>query len=184
MKSFSLFALVAGLLALAGCSSTPSKVDTGPVRARTFNFVVRNPNQSPDYADNRQAVHTLIQTAITKNLSARGVSRVDSGGDITVGYLVIVGDNASTAAINDYFSYGADSTALQDKAFKAYTGNKNPNYFEAGTLVVDLVDSKSFKLLKRNYATRPLLRDVSSEVRAERLQEVVDEILRDLRIAR
>jgi hypothetical protein len=180
MKLTSLLILTAATLALAGCSSTPTKVDSGTIHARSFNFVVRN-TPPPAYADKRQAVHTMIQQAITKDLSANGVTKVNSGGDVTVGYLLIVGNNASTAMINDYFGYGENAGALQDKAHEAYTSNKNPNYFEAGTLVIDIVDSKTFKLLKRGYATRPLLKDITDEARAARIQEVVDEILRGVR---
>jgi hypothetical protein len=175
--------LAAGAMTLAGCSSTPTKVDTGLIRARTFSFIDPGPKASPAYADNRQVIHAMIQDAITKNLATKGVTRVGSGGDVTVGYLVIAGNNATTTSINDYFGYGSDATGLLDKAHDAYTGSKNPNYFEAGTLVIDLTDSKSFKLLKRGYATRPILRDLPADARAARIQEVVDEILRNLRIA-
>ncbi len=183
MKPKLVLLLAAGAMALAGCSSTPSKVNTGPIHARTFSFVDPGPKPTPAYADNRQAIHALIQEAITKNLAAKGLTRTASGGDVTVGYLIIAGNNASTTSINDYFGYSSDDTALLDKAQKAYTSNKNPNYFEAGTLVIDVIDSKTFKVLKRGYATRPLLRNLPTDARVARLQEVVDEILSDLRIA-
>ena len=174
---------IVGVLTLAGCSSTPSKVDHGSITAKTFNFVNRAARPAPTYSDNRQVAHTLIQEAITKNLADRGVTKVEAGGDLTVGYLLIVGNNASTASINEHFGYGPDAAELQDKAQKAYAGSKAPNYFEAGTLVIDLTDSQTFKLLKRGYASRPLLRDLSADARAARVQGVVDEILRDVRIA-
>jgi hypothetical protein len=72
---------------------------------------------------------------------------------------------------------------LLEKAHAAYTGGKNPNYFEAGTLLIDIIDGKSFKVLKRGHATRPILRDLPAEARASRIQEVVDEILGDVRFA-
>jgi hypothetical protein len=168
-------------MTLAGCSSTPTKVDTGPMRGRTFNFVDPGPKPSPAFADNRQVIHGMIQDAITRNLSTKGVSRVAAGGEVTVGYLVIVGNNTTTASINDYFGYSEDSAALHDKAQDAYTGRKDPNYFEAGTLVIDVLDSKSLKLLQRGYASRPVLRNLPPDARAARLQEVVDQILRDVR---
>ena len=125
----------------------------------------------------------MIQDAITRTLSMRGVNKVPQGGDITVAYLVITGNNASVSTVNDYFGYRDDTTDLNDKAFKAYTKSNNPNYFEAGTLVIDLIDTRTSKLLKRGYASRPLLRNPSSDTRAARLQEVVDEIFQDLRIS-
>ena len=105
------------------------------------------------------------------------------GGDVTVTYLVIVGNNTTTESISTYFGYSEDSSALHDKAHVAYTNTKNPNFFEAGTLLIDIIDSKSFKLLKRAYATRPLLRDLPPDAEAARIQEVVDEILSSLRVA-
>ena len=175
-------ALAAGL-ALAGCSSTKTKVDKGPIKAHTFNFIGTMPKPTPGYADQRQVVHTLVQRAITKNLAGRGITEVNGGGEVIVAYLIIVGNNASIMSINDFFGYRDDTQALNDKAYDAYTGSKAPNYFEAGTLIIDFIDPKSFKLLKRNYATQPILRDLPEDVRAERIQEIVDRILQDVRVA-
>jgi len=184
MKLPSLVVLTAGALALAGCSSTPTKLDSGAIHAQTFSFVAQAGKPSPDYVDGRQIIHPMVQGAIARSLGARGLNQVASGGDVTVSYLIITGNNASTTAIDDYFGYGEDAYALHEKAQKAYTSSKNPNYFEAGTLLIDIIDGKSFKLLKRNYATRPILRNLPNDARAARIQEVVDEILRDVRVAR
>jgi len=183
MKLHPILFLTVGVVALAGCSSTPSEVHTGAIHARTFSFVNVAGKPTPTYADNRMDLHPIVQGAITRNLSGRGLTPVASGGDVTVGYLIIVGNNASTTSISDYFGYGEDAAALQDKAHAAYTGNKNPNYFEAGTLVIDLIDTKTFKLLQRGHASRPILKNLPTEARAERIGEVVDEILRDVRVA-
>ena len=140
MKLNSLLVLAVAILVLSGCSSTPTHVDKGPIHARTFNFVNRGARPSPDYADERQAVHAMIQSAITTNLASHGVSKVDAGGDVTVGYLVIVGNNVSTTMISEYFGYGQNAAGLQEKAQKAYTSYDSPGYFEAGTLVIDIID--------------------------------------------
>ena len=171
------------LLALAGCSSSsPTHVDSGKIRATSFSYVNTGPKPTPGYAENRAPIHSMIQGAITRSLGSRGLTQVATGGEVTVAYLIITGNNASTASINDFFGYGDDATALHEKAHKAYTGNKNPNYFEAGTLLIDLIDTKTYKLLKRGYATRPILRELPDDARAARIQEVVDEILRDVRV--
>jgi hypothetical protein len=177
MKLNSFFALAVAALALAGCSSTPTKVDSGTIHGRTFNFVNRGDQPAPDYADNRQAIHEMIQNAITKNLSVRGVTRVASRGDLTVCYLIIIGNTATTEAINDYFGYREGANELHEIAHDAYTGGKSPNYFEAGTLVIDIIDNKNNKLVKRNYGTETIIRNLAAEERAERIQEVVDRIL-------
>ena len=182
MKLFPGLVVAAGAVLLAGCASTPTKVDTGQIRAATFDFVDGGVKPGPGYADNRGRVHGVIQDAITKNLAARGVKRVTTGADVTVAYLVILGNNVSTRAINDYFGYRDDVWALHEKAQAAYTSTGNPNSFEAGTLLIDIIENTGFKVRARNYATRQLLRNPSEDVQAARIQEVVDAVLRDVRI--
>jgi uncharacterized protein DUF4136 len=181
MKSFSMLLLATGIFTLASCS-TPAHVDTGTIHASSFSFVTVSSKPAPDYADKSPQLHAAIQQAISNTLSAYGVRQVPSGGDLTVRYLVIVGNNASTTTINDYFGYTEEVLALENKAHSAYTGANNPNYFQAGTLLIDLLDSRSYKLLKRGYATRPILRDQTADRQAARIQEVVDEILADLKV--
>jgi hypothetical protein len=169
------------LIAAAGCSSTRGKIDAGPISARTFNFINTEGRPAPEFADQRQQIHALVQNAITQCLARRNISRVEKGGDVTVAYLIITGNNAVTSSIDDYFGYGRDASALLDKAHKKYTNSNNPNYFEAGTLLIDIIDTKTWKVLHRGYATRELLRNPSAEQQTERLNEVVEEILAGVR---
>jgi len=182
MKHTLLLALGLATLLSAGCS-TPTKVDHGPIQASTFSFISTAGRPQPAYADQRAEVHKDIQAAITANLAAHGVSHVQNGGDVTVAYLIIAGNNATTTSINDYFGYGRDVAALDDIAHEKYTNNKNPNYFEAGTILIDILDSHSSKLLKRNYVTRPLLANPTDAARAAYIQEAVNEALQGLRIS-
>lgn len=184
MKISPYLALALATLFAAGCSSTPSKVDKGPVQASTFSFIDGGSRVAPGSVDTREQVHATIQDAITRNLAGKGLTRVQAGGDLTVAYLVVIGNNVSTEAISTYFGYGRDTSELHDKAQDAYTSAKNPNYFEAGTLLIDVLDSKTYKLLKRSYVTRPLLAKASADVRVDRIEEAVNATLKDFRVAR
>ena len=176
-------AVLTGLL-ITGCSSTPKRVDHGPVKAHTFSFVKGGTTPAAAAAAAREAVHLLFQDAITQDLAGKGLQKVATGGDVTVAYLIIVGNNATTESINTYFGAGRDASGLSDKAHEAYTENKNPNYFEAGTLVVDILDSKTYEVLYRNYGVRPVLRNPTAATRAASIQEAVKEILSNLRLAK
>src|SRR5262245_45876772 len=158
MKLQAFLILAVGALVLAACSSIPTKVEHGTIHARTFSFVDPGAKPHPYFSDNRQIVHTMIQDAIAKNLAGRGLSKAAAGGEITVAYLVIIENNVSPTSIRDYYGYNSDVTVPLDEARSGYAGSKNGDYFEAGTLVIDIIDSKSFKLLKRGYATRQLFR--------------------------
>jgi len=183
MKNSVLLTLSLAALVLAGCS-TPTQVNSGPIRAATFSFVAGAGQTTPSFADGRQQAHAMIQDSITKNLAAKGLTKMASGGDVIVAYLIITGNKVSSEAIETYFGYGRDGLALADKASTAYANSKNPNYFEAGTLLIDVIDAKTYKLLKRSSTTRELLANPTAEVRAERIQEAVDAVFADLRIAR
>lgn len=127
----------------------------------------------------------MIQEAITRNLAAKGVSSVPSGGDITVAYLVIAGNNVSTTSLNDYFGYGTDATELVDKVHKEQSiKGGNRNYFEAGTLVIDLINSQTSKVLKRASVQSSILRNLPPDVRQARLQSLADQALSDLHISK
>lgn len=184
MKSSFLLPLNLAALLIAGCSSAPTKVDSGAIRAATFSFIDGGIKPAPAYTDGREQVHAMIQDSINRNLAGKGLQKVASGGELIVAYLVIVGNNANTELMDTYFGQGRDAAALHDQAHVAYNRSKNPNYFEAGTLLVDLLDAKTYKLLKRAHVTRPVLRNPTVKARADQIQEAVDAVLRDVRIAR
>jgi hypothetical protein len=180
MKLRLLSGLAVAAVVLAGCK-TSTHVDKGPIKAATFSFLRAGPLPEGAFTEKRQHIHAYIQEAITGNLAAKGVRAVPQGGDVTVAYLIIVGNNASTSAINDYFGYGPDAFALADKAHSEYTGGKERNYFEAGTLLIDVIDARTQKVLARNYVTRPVLRNPPDDVRKARLGEAVNEVLSQVR---
>jgi hypothetical protein len=181
MRLALLSVLAVALIAIAGCK-TATHVDTGPIKAATFSFLHPGPLPEAAFAENRQQVHAFVHEAIASDLAAKGLKQVPAGGDVTVAYLIVTGNNVSTSAINDYFGYSPDAMALADKAHKAYTDNDQRNFFEAGTLLIDIVDSRTHKLLRRNYVTRPLLQNPTAEVRQARIQEAVNEALKGLRV--
>jgi hypothetical protein len=173
------------VLAFAGCSSVKTHVDKGPVSAHTFSFLDTASRQAPAFSDNRKEAHALIQQALIKNLAAKGVSYVPSGGEVTVAYLVIVGNNATTTSLNGYFGYTEDSDALVSKVHKEQAINGDERAaFESGTLVIDILDPHTSKLLERRSIKAPILRDLTIENRATRVQAIVDQALSNVPISR
>jgi hypothetical protein len=176
------FLLLTALI-IAGCSSTPTHVDKGVVQAHTFNFINGGIALTPPATDKRSAANQQIQEAIIKNLAAKGLTRTDGAGDVIVAYMIIIGNNVSTEAITTYFGTGRDANALHDMAHEAYTSSPNPNRFQAGTLLIDVIDGKTYELLYREFAVRPIMWQATAEERAGRIQEAVDAALQKLRVA-
>jgi len=95
-----------------------------------------------------------------------------------------VGNNVATTSLNSYFGYTPDSEALVEKVHSQQTGSEaSRGYLETGTLVIDVLDPATSKLLQRRSLQAPLLRDLPAEKRTERVQEIVDQTLRDLPIS-
>jgi hypothetical protein len=169
---------------ITGCSSVKMRVDQGQVTARTFSFYNPGPRALPENTEIRQQAHVLLQEAITKTMAAKGVTRVPAGGDVTLAYLVVVGNNVTTTSLNQYFGYSSDATALVSKVHEAQAvDSKSRSYFEAGELILDLFDPATSRLLQRRSIHAQILRNLSAEVRAERVQAVVDQLLADVRIS-
>jgi len=167
--------------ALAACSSVKNHVDKGPVKAHTFSFLNTGSRQLPTYAEESAQAHAMVQQAITKNLAAKGIAHVPSGGDITVAYLIVVGNNSTTTSLNGYFGYTQDSEALVQKVHSQQTGgDKARGYAEAGTLVIDIANPATSKLLQRRSIQAQVLRNLPLETRTERAQAIVDQALKDV----
>jgi len=141
-------------LFLAGCSSVPTRVDKGPVAAKTFSFLPQKPS----------------------GLAAQR-------GEVEVGYLIVVADNASTAAYDENFGYGPDATKLAEKAHQHLSKSNRRDYFEVGALVIDLVDTSSDRLIYRSYVHAEVL-ELSADQRAARIKQLVDSCLGSLRVAK
>ena len=170
--------------AVAGCSSVKVHVDKGQVRARTFSFMDTGSRRLANNTDPGQEAHALIQQALINNLAVKGVKYVPTGGDVTVAYLVVIGNNVQTTSLNDYFGYTDESAAIVDKLHAEQTGgDAKRGYFEDGTLIIDIVSPSTSKLLQRRSIQAPPARDLPTEARAKRIQSIVDQALKGVPIS-
>ena len=180
-----LLLFAAGALALWGCATKPTtRYSSGPIKARTYNFVRLVENQEAPYADNRAEAHALVQAAIEVTLASKGLTRVETNGAVAVLYLIIIRDSTSTGTINDYFGYSDSGCDLQELAHQIFVLDKrNQTPFPAGTLVIDIVNMEQRKVLWRNFVCRPILRHLPIKQRQARVQEAVHEVFKGLPIA-
>jgi hypothetical protein len=180
LRNSALFGCMLALGLVTACSSVKTRVDKEPIKARTFSFLNTGSRPAPGYADTRTQAHEVLQQAITRWFAGKGVSSVASGGDITVAYLVVVGNNSTTTSLNSYFGYTDDAQKFVEKVHSEQTGGQQRGYFEAGTLVIDVLQTSTGKLLQRRTMQAQVLRNLPLDSRKTRVQEIVDQTLRDL----
>ena len=164
----------ASLLALAGCASmnVSSYLERGAdVRQyRTFNWEPADTLSTGDpRLDNNQFFDERVRRDIETHLTARGFEKMMSGpADLSVHYHAFITQQIEARNIDHGDGY-RDKNASQ------------PYVYEAGTLLIDLVDPRTKKLVWRGWAEGSLDRVIDNQALMEqRIGEVVARILEKL----
>jgi hypothetical protein len=171
------------LLAIAGfafvsCSpgiDMPKGTSKGFTSAR---MVKRDPNRPPSTEAIEVQVHRMIQKSLANRFEANGIAFGKNDADLTVAYLVIYQEPGMTARYEDYFGYGRDADKISDVAhIRGALDNKRADYFQRAGILVDVIDSRTNKLVFRNLATGDVVRGTSDSNRAARIDAAIAEAL-------
>jgi hypothetical protein len=173
MKMIGGVAAGAALLTLS-CSTTSVATDHDPnvdfSRFRTFAFLGGHIWVNGMADDNNTLVKDRIRNSVIATLNTRGMQQVTSNPDVYVGYLAGARTKTEIEAVSPYI-----------QGFGPYFGNGGwwgPMYsdwwartYNEGTLVIDVVDASSRKLVWRAYAVTEVDKPVVNE---QKMQKVVD----------
>lgn len=172
-KTLSYLASAALAITCLSCSSVD--LPKGSSRGYTSARLVRaNPNRTEEFADKDVKLNRMIQKSLGQEFRNHGLRVDPNNGELIVAYLILIQDNSSTLALDDYFGYNSDFDAIVDRAqIKGVVENKRPDVFQAGTVVIDVMDAKTNKLVFRNYATRDIYKNISDSTRQQRVHEAV-----------
>ena len=169
-----------GLAALlfGGCATSvemPKGRSKGYASARFIRL--ENPAR-PSGTETSQAVNAMIQEAIAAQFANHGLRIAETDADLIIAYLLIIQDNVSTRTIDEYFGYGRDTDGIAELAQERGVVKSNrPERFEAGAIVIDLLDARTNRLVYRSYARRDMVENVSDPVRRARIDDAVAEAL-------
>jgi len=155
----------------------PKGTSKGYASAR---FVTEGAKPLPQFARIEADVNGMIQNSIRSLFQDSGMEFRPAGSesDVAVTYLLIMQNNIGTTAIEDYFGYGREVESILTAAHEKWVvkGN-NQDRFEAGTIVIDVLDAATSKLVYRGFAHGDIKRDISDEERATRIDEAIEEAL-------
>jgi hypothetical protein len=161
----SLFALAAVLL--AGCESGPqvrsiSEPGANLASYRTYSFAAQ---PGTNRGGNVTPLTTFFETAIVREMTARGFQQVESGGDLMVNFNARVTEKAdiqSTPGPGPYYGYG----------YYGYRGGlyAGPEVqtvrYKVGTANIDVVDAKRKSVVWEGIAEQELTSDVMKNPQA------------------
>lgn len=170
-----LIALAAGLLvSCTGHVEHPQGTSKGYSSAR---LIQRDPNlPAPSHEIERQ-VHGMIQKSIARQFTSRGMEYGKGGADLVVAYLIIYQEPGMTADLRDYFGYGRNPDDIAILAHNRGALGKRPDFFRQAGILVDVIDSKTNKLVFRGFSKYDVMADASASTRAARIDAVVAEAL-------
>lgn len=177
MKMIGAVAAGAALLTMS-CATTSVTTDHDPNvdfnRFRTFAFLGGHIWVNGMADDNNTLVKDRIRSSVVATLNTRGMQQVTSNPDVYVGYLA--GARTKTEI---------ETTAPYTQGFGPYFGAGGwwgPMYtdwwartYNEGTLVIDLVDANSKKLVWRAYAVT----EVDKPISDQKMQKVVDKAFKN-----
>ena len=167
------------LVAALGCScstvDTPSGTDRGYSSAR---FAKTGGTITPQGIEDTPEVNQAVQGAIAAEFGKNGIVFGAPDSDLLVAYMLIRQTATTTTMNSDYFGYGRDPDQILIEAHtRGVIKNKSPDQFEAGAIVIDVLDARSNKLKFRNFAKRDLMEEITPEARKQRITSAVSEAL-------
>ena len=151
--------LALAVLLLTGCETGPqvrSVTEPGANLSayRTYSFVAQ---PGTNRGGNATPLTTFFETAIAREMNARGYQQVDSGGDLLVNFNARVTEKAdiqSTPAPGPYYGYYGYRGGM-------YMGPELQTVrYKVGTANVDVVDAKRKVVVWEGIAERELTEDV------------------------
>lgn len=165
-------------LVLASCGpgiDLPKGTSKGYTSAR---LTQRNPNLPAITNPTERSIHGMIQNSLRKQFSAKGLAYGAPNAELVVAYLVIYQETGMTTSYQDYFGYGRPADAITDRAHdRGVVESKRPDYFQRAGIVIDLIDSRTNKLVYRNFATGDVVRGASDQTRAARIDAAIAQAL-------
>jgi hypothetical protein len=149
-----LLALTGLVAAITGCQSIDQPKGTSKGYT-SFRFIDKGNSADSRFEEPSEFRDRAAQAAIRDQFESKGLAFSTEDADLIVSYLYVKQDNVSTTAVPSY--YGGDYRDIQSYAHKkGVIKSNNPDFFEVGAIVIDILDAKTFKLVYRNFAKRDI----------------------------
>lgn len=167
------------VLAASGCVGFAVDTDYDPGTDfsgyRSWYWLPPSPTGDPRI-DN-DLVANRIRGAVERSLAARGYAKTSTGeGSFGIGYHGFIQGKVDVQTVDRYYGYGPG----WGRYGAGYGGMATETYvdqYDEGTLILDIVDTRSQKLVWRGSTSARVIEDDSPGERDERAQAVVDAIL-------
>lgn len=176
----SLLKITAPLLAACLFASCAGQVDMPKGTSKGYTsarLIQRDPAQPAPSAAIEKQVHGMIQRSLANQFTSKGITFGKSDAELVVAYLVIYQEPGMTADFRDYFGYGRNVDDISALAHDRGALGKRPDYFRQAGIVIDVIDSRTNKLVYRGFSKNDVIKGASDNNRAARIDAAVAEAL-------
>ncbi len=158
-------------LLFGGCASMAIQTEQDPaVSFDAYGTYAWSPTQrAPVDVRVTPVLRAQIRAEIDRHLAEKGYVLVDAKGDFSVMYRVTVEGETIVQTLGFYSSSDFKATLAQ-------AGSVQRRY-EEGTLIIDVLDGESERLVWRGTATAEVRQGASTESRSDRVAEAVRKVL-------
>lgn len=165
--------VVALLLCVSGCATFRIQTDYDPAvdfgRLRTYAWQPRTERSEADARINNDLLDARVRSAVDRVLQARGYQLVtDAAHDFNVAYIVTIDTRTDVHTIPVTYGWGWWGVMGTETYVDQY---------EQGTLLLDVIDAGSNKLVWRGSAAARVVDEETPERRTQRVNEAVEKIL-------
>jgi hypothetical protein len=179
-------------VALGGCSTMEISTDYNPSAnfsgLRSYNWLPGPQGNPDDPRINNSLLDGRIRSAVESQLAAQGYEKQVSGTpDFFVGYHAAVEKKLDVITIDDYYShasvggpgYRPGSSLVYGHQGRTWGGSSQTHVvqYDEGTLILDIVDPQTRKLLWRGSAQAEVNLSGSPEKKQEKVNEAVRRML-------
>jgi hypothetical protein len=162
------------LLCISGCATIRIDTDYDPAadftRLRTYAWQPHPTGAGGDPRINNDLLDARVRTAVDRVLQARGYQPSgEADPDFRVSYIVTVDTKTDIHTVPvSYYGWGWWGFAATETYVDRY---------EQGTLILDVIDASSNKLIWRGSAAARVVEDSTPAHRTQRVNEAVEKIL-------
>ncbi len=147
---------------------------------KTYAWLPEPPERMQDRKINYLLLEPRVKGSVDIDLRHKGYEKVEGkNADFMIGYHVTKDEETNVAAINGFYGYAPSydvwGRSIGDPGFS----NTYVDRFVRGTLILDIVDPTSGKLIWRGYATAVIDPDSSLEDKTEIIQDATGQILQN-----
>lgn len=137
-------------------------------------LIQRDPRSPAITTPVEKQVHGMIQKSIASQFTGHGLKFGGGGAELIVAYLVIYQEPGMTASYPQFFGYGRSSEEIADLAHtRGVLDNKRSDFFRQAGIVIDVIDSRTNKLVYRGFSKGDVVKNASASTRSARIDAAV-----------